>query len=118
MISRKICFKKKSYLHRYLGFLGESVDTPIVPPEETDTESCPGGDRDICMSVCPDDPSVSDLCKDECNERCPSNEALEEESLDNQSCPGGDLDSCIDVCPGFNKVAFGLCVAECGERCP
>jgi len=97
---------------------GESVDTPIVPPEETDTESCPGGDRDICMSVCPDDPSVSDLCKDECNERCPSNEALEEESLDNQSCPGGDLDSCIDVCPGFNKVAFGLCVAECGERCP
>ena len=35
-----------------------------------------------------------------------------------KQCPGGDLDTCIDVCPGFNKVAFGLCVAECGERCP
>ena len=33
-------------------------------------------------------------------------------------CPGGDLETCIDVCPGFNKVAFGLCVAECGQRCP
>jgi len=33
-------------------------------------------------------------------------------------CPGGDLETCIDVCPGFNKVAFGLCVAECGKRCP
>ena len=37
---------------------------------------------------------------------------------DTQGCPGGDLDTCIDVCPGFNKVAFGLCVAECGQRCP
>merc|ERR1711935_926034 len=35
-----------------------------------------------------------------------------------QGCPGGDLETCIDVCPGFNKVAFGLCVAECGKRCP
>merc|ERR1711935_285288 len=34
-----------------------------------------------------------------------------------QGCPGGDLETCIDVCPGFNKVAFGLCVAECGKRC-
>ena len=33
-------------------------------------------------------------------------------------CPGGDLETCIDVCPGFNKVAFGLCVTECGKRCP
>jgi hypothetical protein len=33
-------------------------------------------------------------------------------------CPGGDLVTCIDVCPGFNKVAFGLCVTECGKRCP
>ena len=35
-----------------------------------------------------------------------------------QGCPGGDLETCIDVCPGFNKVAFGFCVAECGQRCP
>jgi hypothetical protein len=28
------------------------------------------------------------------------------------------LVTCIDVCPGFNKVAFGLCVTECGKRCP
>ena len=33
-------------------------------------------------------------------------------------CPGGDLVTCVDVCPGFNKVAFGLCVTECGKRCP
>ncbi len=45
------------------------------------------------------------------NEAIPSNE-------DAEACPGGDLDTCIDVCPGFNKVAFGLCVAECGQRCP
>ena len=35
-----------------------------------------------------------------------------------QGCPGGDLETCIDVCPGFNKAAFGFCVAECGQRCP
>lgn len=33
-------------------------------------------------------------------------------------CPGGNIETCIDVCPGFHKIAFGLCVAECGERCP
>lgn len=43
--------------------------------------------------------------------------AVDEVQEESKSCPGGDLETCIDVCPGFNKVAFGLCVGECGQRC-
>ena len=35
-----------------------------------------------------------------------------------EPCPGGSLEDCIDACPGFHKKAFGICVAECGSRCP
>lgn len=43
--------------------------------------------------------------------------AIDDVNAETKSCPGGDLETCIDVCPGFNKVAFGLCVGECGQRC-
>ena len=92
---------------------GSEADDP-----NADHDSCPGGDLETCQGVCPNDPEVLDLCFTECEERCPKPEPEIDPNADAQQCPGGDLDTCIDVCPGFNKVAFGLCVAECGERCP
>merc|ERR1711862_1002659 len=60
-------------------------------PTPAPTPGCPGGSLAACITSCPSDPAVFQVCVDECTKRCSS------------SCTGGDdgdnLKTCMEGCP-------------------